>query len=119
MNSVILIGRMTADPEARETQGGTVAKFTVAVDRGKGKEADFIRCVAFSKTAENVTKYSGKGLRVAVEGSIRTGSYTNQSGDKVYTTEVNAYRVEFIDWKEKQTENTPMTFEEVTEDLPF
>lgn len=117
MNTVMLIGRLTADPEARESQNGTVASFTLAVDRQKG-EADFIRCVAFGKTAENVMKYSGKGLRAAVQGSIRTGSYTNKNGDKVYTTDVNAFRVEFLDWKEKQEEQ-PISFESVNDDLPF
>lgn len=117
MNTVMLIGRLTADPEARESQNGTVASFTLAVDRQKG-EADFIRCVAFGKTAENVMKYTGKGLRAAVQGSIRTGSYTNKNGDKVYTTDVNAFRVEFLDWKEKQEQS--VTFETINDDdCPF
>lgn len=111
MNRVMIIGRMTADPEVRYTQDNTaIASFSVAIDRGKNKNgedlgADFPRVQCFGKTAENVEKYSGKGLRVAVEGSIRTGSYTNKKGEKVYTTDVNAQRIQFIDWKEKGSQN--------------
>lgn len=111
MNRVMIIGRMTADPELRYTQDNTaIASFSVAIDRGKNKNgedlgADFPRVQCFGKTAENVEKYSGKGLRVAVEGSIRTGSYTNKKGEKVYTTDINAQRIYFIDWKEKGSQN--------------
>lgn len=132
MNRVMIIGRMTADPEVRYTQDNTaIASFSVAIDRGKNKNgedlgADFPRVQCFGKAAENVERYSGKGLRIAVEGSIRTGSYTNRNGEKVYTTDVNAQRVEFIDWKEKTSENGNktvggnLTFETVEDDnLPF
>lgn len=102
-----------------------IATFTVAIDRGKDKGADFPRVVAFGKTAENVQKYTAKGKRVAVEGSIHTGSY-DKNGEKVYTTEVNAFKVEFLDWKEKDAENgnksgnEVLTFEAVEDDnLPF
>ena len=132
INVCILTGRMTADAELRYTKDNTaVASFTVAIDRGKdrnGKDlgADFPRVQCFGKTAENVDRYSGKGLRIAVEGSIRTGSYTNKNGEKVYTTDVNANRITFIDWKENKAENKNktvggnLTFEEVEDDnLPF
>ena len=109
----------------------------MAIDRGKNKNgedlgADFPRVQCFGKTAENVEKYSGKGLRVAVEGSIRTGSYTNKKGEKVYTTGINAQRIYFIDWKEKGSQNeilmpeksdnfsAPLGFEATEDDdLPY
>lgn len=132
MNRVTLIGRLTADAELRYTKDNTaVASFTVAIDRGKDRNgndlgADFPRVQCFGKTAENVDRYSGKGLRIAVEGSIRTGSYTNKNGEKVYTTDVNAQRIQFIDWKENKAESENktvggnLTFEAVEDDnLPF
>jgi|LGOV01.1.fsa_nt_gb single-strand DNA-binding protein len=111
MNKVILIGRLTQDPELRFSQGSNmaVARFTVAVDKGYSRDkrddmakqgkptADFPRVVVFGRQAENCTNYLSKGRMVAVEGSIQTGSYTNQEGRKIYTTEVLANRVEFIE----------------------
>jgi single-strand DNA-binding protein len=89
MNSVILMGRLTADPEIRNTDSTTVGSYTLAVDRiGKDKGADFIRCKAFGKSADFAEKYLKKGLKIAVEGRISTGSYTNKEGQKVYTTDV-------------------------------
>ena len=100
MNKVQLIGRLTRDVELRYTAGQmAVANFTVAVDKVKkteGKTADFIRCVVFGKTAENVEKYLGKGSLVGVEGSINTGSYTDKNGNTVFTTDVLCERVEFL-----------------------
>lgn len=110
MNSVVLIGRLTKDPETRYIpQSETaVAKFTLAVDRfGKDKGADFVRTVAFGKTAELCEKYLAKGRKVAIQGRIQTGSYKTQSGETRYTTEVYADRVEFLEWGEKKQE--PMT----------
>lgn len=112
MNKAILTGRMTKDPEERVTKDGTsVANFTVACDRGKDQEgkdrgADFINCVAWGKTAEHVLKYTRKGSKVAIDGQITTGSY-EKDGKKVYTTNVTAARVEFLDPKpaEKPAEN--------------
>ena len=102
MNSVALIGRLTRDPEVRygaATQTA-VARFTIAVDRQRGREgeqtADFISIVCFGKTAELVEKYMGKGRLVGVTGRIQTGSY-EKDGRKVYTTDVVADRVEFLD----------------------
>lgn len=89
LNCVILMGRLTADPEIRQTDSTTVASYTLAVDRiGKDKGADFIRCKAFGASADFAEKYLKKGLKIAVKGRISTGSYTNKEGQKVYTTDV-------------------------------
>lgn len=102
MNKTLLIGRTTKDPDIRYTQSEqpmTIARFNLAVDRRFKKEgeqsADFISCVAFGKTAEFIEKYVFKGTKIAVEGRIQTGSYTNNDGNKVYTTEVVVEQVEF------------------------
>lgn len=114
MNNVTILGRLTRDPDLRYVQGGqngqtAVARFTVAVDRGMSKEkraeaesqgrptADFVSCVAWGKLAENLAKYSRKGLRVCVEGRIETGSY-EKDGKTVYTTDVRCSNIEFVDW---------------------
>lgn len=100
MNTVILIGRLTKDPEVRYTESQlAIARFSIAVDReGKDKEADFPSIIVFGKQAENCERYLSKGRKVAIQGSIQTGSYTNKDGNTVYTTEVVANRVEFLDW---------------------
>lgn len=104
MNNVVLIGRLTKDPEVREygkgKNAGLVANYTLAVDRDK-ENTDFIRCVAFGSGAEFVEKYLSKGMKIAVYGEIRTGSYENKAGDTVYTTEVFAKAHEFCEKKEK------------------
>lgn len=104
MNNVQLVGRLTRDPDIRYTDGGsTVSRFNVAVDRRFKREgedsADFISCVAFGKTAEFLEKYFRKGQRIGLTGRIQTGSYTNQEGTKVYTTDVVAETVEFVESK--------------------
>ncbi len=105
MNQVSLIGRLTAEPELKHTQTGTATtRFSVAVDRafvkqGEERQTDFINVVAWSGTAEFVCKYFGKGQRIALTGSIRTGSYTDQNGNKRYTFDVWANNVEFCDSK--------------------
>ena len=106
MNSVILIGRLTRDPEIRYTPAQlAVATFTLAVDRqvkqGEEKQADFLRITAFGKTAELVERFLVKGRLVAVQGRIQTGSYKNKEGATVYTTDVVADRVQFLEWGEK------------------
>lgn len=107
MNKVILIGRLTADPELRHTQSGlAVANFTLAVDRGfKGQDgeqkADFIPIVTWRNLAENCAKYLAKGRLVAVSGRIQTGSYTATDGTKRYTTDVVADEVKFLEWSDK------------------
>ena len=95
MNKVILMGRLTRDPEVRYSQGATataIARFSIAVDRRFKRDgepdADFINCVAFGRTAEFAEKYLKQGTKMVVSGRIQTGSYTNRDGVKVYTTEV-------------------------------
>lgn len=97
MNQVVLMGRLTRDPEVRYTSG----EKAMAVDRrGKGeRNADFIPCVAFDKAAEFAEKYFRQGMRVLVSGHIQTGSYTNREGQKVYTTDVILTSQEFADSK--------------------
>ena len=106
MNKVILMGRLTRDPEVRYTAGENamaVARYTLAVDRGIKKQAeqsaDFIQCVAFSKAAEFAEKYFRQGMRVLVSGRMQTGSYTNKEGRKVYTTDIILDSQEFADSK--------------------
>ena len=106
MNRVILMGRLTRDPEVRYSSGESsmaVARYTLAIDRAIKKQgeqsADFINCVAFSKAAEFAEKYFRQGMRVLVSGRIQTGSYTNKEGQKIYTTEVIIDSQEFADSK--------------------
>ncbi len=105
MNNVVLVGRLSRDPDVRFSPSGmAVARFTVAVDRRGRKDsgdenqqtADFISCVAFGKTGEFIEKYFTKGKLIALSGRIQTGSYTNKEGQKVYTTDVVAENVEFV-----------------------
>lgn len=99
MNKVVLIGRTTKSPELRYAPGtGTaVCRFTLAVNRPYKKgEADFINCVAFGKIAETIAQYVLKGRQVAITGSIRTGSYDNKEGNKIYTSDVILDGFEFI-----------------------
>jgi len=101
MNIVTLMGRLTADPELKTTNSGlSYCRFTVAVDRdftkqGAEKQADFINCVAWRQTAEFLTRYFSKGSLIAIKGSIQTGSYTDNSGNKRYTTDVVVDNVYF------------------------
>lgn len=108
MNRVVLMGRLTRDPEIRWTQGQDQrcqARFTLAVDRKVKKTdagqqtADFISCAAFGKMAEFMEKYYRQGLKVVVSGRIRTGSYTNRDGVKVYTTDVIVDEQDFAESK--------------------
>ena len=108
MNSVILIGRLTRDPELRYTQGTqmAVARFSIAIDRpvrqGREKEADFPRIVVFGKQAENCERYLAKGRMVGIQGRLQTGSYQDKDGKTVYTTDVIADRVEFLEWGDRK-----------------
>lgn len=107
MNKVILMGRLTRDPEVRYSQGENalaIARYTLAVDRrfnrsGDENTADFINCVAFGKSGEFAERYFRKGTKILVSGRIQTGSYTNKDGVKVYTTEVVAEDQEFAESK--------------------
>lgn len=112
MNKVILIGRLTKDPETRYSQSKepmAITRFSLAVNRRFKKdgeqEADFINCVAFGKTAEFVSKYFSKGKMISIVGNIRTGSYTDNNGQTRYTTDVNVEEVEFCGGKEDTTQN--------------
>ena len=131
MNKTITIGRLTADPELRTTQSGSSScRFTVAVDRlmkDKEKSADYIQCTAFGKNAETVAKYFQKGSMICVEGSLKTGKYTDKKHDDVthYTTEVWVERIEFVgsksDKAETKTNSTLEAAKEVLDDsdAPF
>ena len=100
MNSVVLMGRLTKDPEGREGEKA-YARFTLAVDRKrKDEQADFISCVAFGKTGEFILNHFKHGNKIAVSGSIRTGSYTNRDNKKVYTTDVWVDAAEF--WEKRE-----------------
>ena len=106
MNKVILMGRLTRDPEVRYSGGDNataVARYSLAVDRrfkrDNAPSADFINCVGFGKTAEFAEKYFRKGMRICVVGRIQTGSYTNRDGQKVYTTDVVVEEQEFAESK--------------------
>lgn len=111
MNKIMLIGRLTRDVEMRYSSNNNntaVARYTLAVNRQykreNEQEADFLRCIAFGRTAELAERYLAKGMKVAVEGRIQTGSYTNREGQKVYTTDIVVERQEFL---EKRTDNSP------------
>lgn len=100
INVVVLMGRLTADPELRTTANGTnYSRFSVAVERpfknGDEKITDFVNCVAWRQTAEFVSRYFTKGQMIALEGSIQMGSYTNKDGAKVYTTDILVNSVSF------------------------
>lgn len=116
MNRVILMGRLTRDPDVKYSQGEksiAVARYTLAVDR-RGKkdpdsneqQADFISCVAFDRSGEFAEKYFRQGMRVLISGRIQTGSYTNKEGKKVYTTDVVVESQEFADSKNASGQNT-------------
>ena len=134
MNVVVLMGRLTKDPETRYTQGAdpmAITRYTLAVDRRFKREgdqtADFISCVCFRKAAEFAEKYFRQGMRVTVSGRIQTGSYTNKDGQKVYTTEVVVDNQEFADAKREEKKQDPEIPENdfvgvpegLEEELPF
>ncbi len=116
MNKVILMGRLTRDPEVRYTQGENataVARYTLAVDRRMSRNnqngdqtADFIQCVAFGRSGEFAEKYFHKGTKVVVTGRIQTGSYTNKDGQRVYTTDVVVEDQEFAESKSVAAQNS-------------
>lgn len=113
MNKVILMGRLTRDPDVRysQTANGSmaVARYTLAVDRRFKKDgetnADFISCVAFGKVGEFAEKYLHQGTKIVVEGRIQTGSYTNKDGNKVYTTDIYVENCEFAENKSAAEQN--------------
>ena len=115
MNKVILMGRLTRDPEVRYSQGENataVARYTLAVDRRQSRNnqngeqtADFIQCVAFGRSGEFAEKYFRKGMKVLVTGRIQTGSYTNKDGQRVYTTDIVVEDQEFAESKNSSQGN--------------
>lgn len=133
MNTVNLIGRLTKDPELRYTPSGiAICKFILAVNRdftnqNGEREADFITCTTFKKTAENLVNYQKKGSQIGVVGRIQTGSYEGQDGKRIFTTDVVVDRVEFLGSNQSngQSNNTnafpqnsaPLNVQE--DDLPF
>lgn len=132
MNSVVLIGRLTRDPEVNYIPDSqmAVATFTLAINRpakkGEEKKADFPRITVFGRQAENCERYLAKGRLVGIQGRIQTGSYKNKDGQTVYTTDVVADRVEFLEWGDKTQQTTggnmdiPEGFEAVQDDdIPF
>lgn len=141
MNNVNLIGRITRDPEVRYGQqsGMAIARFSIAIDRGKDKDgkergADFPNILCFGKAAENCEKYCYKGQLVGIIGRLQTGSY-EKDGHKVYTTEVLADRIEYLEWGEKEdvdrmrpadalntrpsADDVPSGFSRLDDDIPF
>ena len=125
MNKAVLVGRLTKDPELRYAAGSdtAVCKFTVAVNRMKKDEADFINCVAFNKTAETIANYLVKGRKIAIAGRIQTDSYTAQDGTKRYTTDVVVESFEFCDSSNKSNSSNNSIDDDVTPvddaDMPF
>ena len=114
MNKVILMGRLTRDPEIRYGTGESataIARYTLAVERRFKREgeqsADFINCVAFGKSAEFAEKYLKQGTKIAVTGRIQTGSYTNKDGNKVYTTDIVVEEQEFAESKSASENSNP------------
>lgn len=129
MNKAILMGRLTRDPETRNTNGLAITRYTLAVDRRYKDEngetgADFLNIVAFGKAAEFADKYFRKGTKVLVNGRIQTGSYTNKDGNKVYTTDIVVEDQEFAESK-RDDKPQPATNEDgfmnipEEEELPF
>lgn len=112
MNKVVLMGRLTRDPEVRYTEGDnptTIARYTLAVDRKFKRDgeptADFLRCIVFGKGAEFAEKYLQKGTKMVISGRIETGSYTNRDGVKVYTTDIIVEEQDFAESKAVSEQN--------------
>ena len=112
MNKVILMGRLTRDPEVRYSQGDNataIARFTLAVDRRIKRDneasADYINCVSFGRSAEFTEKYFHKGTKIVIAGRIQTGSYTNKDGQKVYTTDIVIEEQDFAESKAASQQN--------------
>lgn len=138
MNNCVLIGRLTRDPEMRVLQNGTATtRFTVAVDRALSKEkkqeaeaigqptADFPQVVVWGKQAEHCANYLTKGRLVAVQGRITTGSYEDKDGKRVYTTDITAHNVQFLDFGDQQgggqakPKQQKPEFEQTNDPFPF
>ncbi len=129
MNKVILMGRLTREPDIRYSQGDNsmaIARYTLAVDRrfsrggntGNDQSADFISCVAFGRSAEFAEKYLHQGTKIVVTGRIQTGSYTNREGQKVYTTDVVVEDQEFAESKNASAQNTGSSYRQESRPQP-
>lgn len=132
-NKVILIGRLTDNPDVRYTSGSDgqlcIARYTLAVGRNKKDETDFIRCVGFGQQGEFAEKYLSKGTKIAIEGRIQTGSYDDKDGKKIYTTDVVVENHEFCESKGTNKDDVPPKMPEASAegfmnvsgggDLPF
>lgn len=120
MNKVILMGRLTRDPELKTSGETKVARYSLAVDRrfSKDEQADFINIVCFGKSAEFAEKYFHKGMKVLVTGRIQTGSYENKEGQKVYTFDVVAEDQEFAESKNASNGSAPASKEDDFMDIP-
>lgn len=117
MNRVCLVGYLTAKPVMKlTTSNKAVTRFTVAVNR-QSEGADFINCVSWGKQAENVSKYLDKGSLVSVTGRVQTGSYTNSAGKKLYTMDIVAESVQFLNSKKSVQENSAQVSTQVTEQV--
>lgn len=129
MNKVILMGRLTADPELRQTQNGiSSCRFTLAVNRNfknasGGYDADFVQCTAWKQTAEFIAKYFNKGQMICIDGTLRTSSYQDKNHPDIthYTTDVNVNSAEFCGKSEQKQAEVPADFEEILDDgtTPF
>ncbi len=137
MNNVTLIGRLVNDPELKSVGKTSLTQFTLAVDKGLSKSkkddfqsqgkatADFPRIKVWGKQAENCSNYLAKGRLVAISGRLETGSYEKEDGSKVYTTDINAFNVQFLEWGDKNSSNehcdngvAPTEIDE-EDDVPF
>lgn len=123
INNAVLVGNLVKDPELRFVAGSgkAMCRMSIAVSRPKNKDkTDFINIVVWGKTAENCSQYLSKGSKIGVEGSYQTGSYTKEDGTKVYTNDVLAHSVEFLNTKKSdtQTDNGYQAIEE-DDDVPF
>ena len=127
MNKVVLIGRLIKEPDFKQTEKSAVARYTLAVERkyskNEEKEADFINCVTFGKNAEFVKKYLKKGPKIAASGRIQTGSYTNNEGSKIFTTDVVVEEHEFCEKANSAPTSNDFNDESITpvedDDNPF
>ena len=121
MNHITLIGRLAKDPELKYSQSGKAyCRFTLAVAREFNRdEVDFINCLAWDKRAEAIAEYLRKGRRMAVQGRIQTGSYQNNNGDTVYTTDIIVDKFEFVDSARSDTSKNVRSEEDLEDDFPF
>lgn len=127
MNKIILMGRLTRDPDIRYSAGAEsmcIARYTLAVDRGSKKageqNADFISCVAFKEKGQFIEKYAKKGTKLLISGHLQTGSYTNKQGQKVFTTDVVIDSQEFVEKKSDESNEVPSSdgFMNIPDDIP-